>query len=171
MDTTRLQSISLVGFDVDGVLTEGQKFYCSELHSCKVFDVRDGLGVFMLVKSGLTVALVSNDNQELVRLRAEDLHVSEIYLGIENKGAVIRQLQKKYKVSKDNTLFMGDDVWDLPAFDQAGICVAVPEAVDAVLAKADWITRRSGGRGAVREVVDALLEAKGQDPLDLLGLR
>jgi 3-deoxy-D-manno-octulosonate 8-phosphate phosphatase (KDO 8-P phosphatase) len=163
-----LAKIKLVALDVDGVLTNGIKYYDAAGLAGLSFNARDGLGIYLLLRAGIKVSLVTNGRSDIVKARAVDLGISELLEGVEDKGLAMRRLREKYAAKKIETLYVGDDLWDLAAFEQVGISVAVPEAPEPVLKAADWITKNRGGRGAVREVADAILAAKGIEQNSLL---
>jgi 3-deoxy-D-manno-octulosonate 8-phosphate phosphatase (KDO 8-P phosphatase) len=167
----RLDQLRLVALDVDGVLTDGRKVYTADGFTGLEFDVRDGLGLHMLLLAGLEIALVTNTRSEIVARRAADLGVSRVLQGVDDKGLALRQLLGETGVEPAHALFIGDDVWDLPAFEEVGVAVAVRGAVAAVERAAVWVTNSEGGRGAVREVADAILRAKALDSRALLGLQ
>lgn len=164
----RLSGLGLLVFDVDGVLTTGHKHYLPDGSVFKTFDARDGLGVYLLVKAGLVVAWVTLDSQQLVVQRAKELDVTEVVTGVADKATTVRRLAQKYQVHLSDTLYMGDDLWDVPAFRLVGVSASVPDAPSYVRNQADYVTKRQGGNGAVREVADLVLRAKGIDSASLL---
>lgn len=163
-----LAKAKLVAVDVDGVLTDGRKYYGVEGLASLPFHARDGLGIYLLLRAGFNVVFITNDLSRIVRTRAADLRVTDLVEGVEHKGAALREIKKRLGVQTEETVYIGDDLWDLEAFQETGVRVAVADAVEAVRQTADWITQSNGGCGAVREVADILLEAKGIDPTTLL---
>jgi 3-deoxy-D-manno-octulosonate 8-phosphate phosphatase (KDO 8-P phosphatase) len=109
------------------------------------------------------VAFISGDVSEATTLRARRLSVEECLQGVEDKAAVVRGLLAQYKVAPDEAAYMGDEAGDIPAMDQVGLAIAPGDAVQEVKARADWVTEARGGSGAVREVCDAIAEAKQTD--------
>ena len=169
MKIKSLLDLKLIALDVDGVLTDGRYYYSNKGLAFRSYSSRDGTGIHMLIKSGLTVALISTNNAIDTKIRARDLGINHVYLGVEQKDVIIRDLRKRLNIEKKHTLFMGDDVWDIPAFLESGIAVTVPEASKLVKRYANWVTKSPGGNGAVREIVDEILRIKRVNPLDLLG--
>lgn len=163
-----LSSVRLLSLDVDGVLTDGQKFYTADGLSGLSFDARDGLGIDLLHRANIIVVIVSNGDAAIVRKRAEDLGITHCSLGVYDKGKCVREICLQRGVRPEEAAHLGDDLWDLAAFDAVGIRLAVANAHPSVLARAHCVTAAGGGRGAVREVADAILEAKGVDPASLL---
>ncbi len=163
-----LARIQLVALDLDGVLTDGRKHYNNEGLCSLTFHARDGLGIYLLNHAGIRVALITNGSCKIVRTRAADLEIPDVIESSNDKGLALMELQDRRGVTKEQTLFIGDDLWDLKAFAQAAVRVCVPDAPEPVRRAANWIAHHGGGLGAVREVADALLLAKGIDPLRLL---
>lgn len=164
----KLQQISLVVFDVDGILTDGLKYYSSKGVEYKTFHAGDGLGIYMLIRANIHVVLISNDRDKIMKRRSKDIGVDHVYTGIANKAKILASLMRKWKLSRNQILYMGDDLWDLPAFEISGIKVTVPDAPDIILERADWIAKARGGHGAVREVADKILTAKKIDVCKLI---
>lgn len=164
----KLTQLRLVVLDVDGVLTDGSKHYNQHGIAGLTFHVRDGLGIYLLQGAGLMVAWVTNDRNGIIQCRAKDLGVSELLQGVDDKSAAVRHLKSSFGFTTDETLYMGDDLWDLPAFEEAAVRVAVADASLRVRAAANWITSAKGGGGAVREVADAILNAMNIDSAHLL---
>ncbi len=156
-----LAAIRFLAFDVDGVLTDGGILVGPDGGEWKRFDVRDGLGLVAARKAGLKVAFVSGRRSPAVAARARELGIDADRQGVKDKAAEMRALRAHFGLERPQTLFLGDDVVDLPAFDEAGVSVAVGDAHPRVRAAADGVTRAPGGRGAAREVVEAVLRARG----------
>ena len=157
----RLAAIDLVVLDCDGVLTDGSLHYGPAGELFKTFDARDGLGLLMLRAAGLARAMLTGRCSTMVRRRCDDLGFEAVKMDRFDKLAAVREIQAETGRTVDETLYMGDDLLDLPAFEAAALIVTVPEAPPAVRAASDLITRAPGGRGAVREVCDLLLMARG----------
>lgn len=157
----RLKQIRLVCLDLDGVLTDGSRTYHDNGSTSLAFDVRDGLGVYMLTLAAVEVALISNGRTDIVSKRAEELGIRSVMQGVDDKAAAVGVIAGELQIPVESRLYVGDDVWDLPAFGQVGFRVAVAGAVPEVVDSADAVTVRGGGRGAVREVADAILKAQG----------
>ncbi len=157
--------IRLALFDVDGVLTDGGLYIgrseSGDAVELKRFDITDGLGVHMLVWSGIQVALVSGRESAATRLRAAELGVECFEDAGARKIPVVAKLIERHGVSWDEVAFVADDLADLPVLRRVGLPVAVANAVPEVRAASRWVTRRQGGHGAVREFVEELLRARG----------
>lgn len=156
----KLGNVRLVILDVDGVLTDGRIIMDESGRELRCFDVKDGFGVRALIEMGVVVAVISGRSAPCVQKRLQQLGVKDIYQGVFEKRNPFKELLKKYNITPEETLFVADDVYDLPLFDEVGVKVAVADAVEAVKEKADWVTRHPGGRGAVREVAEAVLKAR-----------
>lgn len=157
----RAQKVRVLLLDVDGVLTDGRLFYLPDGEEARVFNVRDGLGVQLLRASGLKVGMLSGKTVEVVRRRGEELGVELLLLGIEDKVAAFDQALEKLGVKAEEVCYVGDDLPDLPLIRRAGLGCAVADAAPEVRASANIILRANGGQGAVREVCERLLKAKG----------
>jgi len=164
----KLAEVALVALDLDGVLTDGGKQYGPSGLSGLTFNARDGLGIYLLQKAGIDLVLLTSECGDIVRSRASDLGISEVLESLDNKRTALRLVRERRQLRTEQLLFVGDDLWDLEAFPEAGVRVAVADATPQVVAGADWVTIRHGGHGAVREVADALLAARDVDPLTLL---
>ena len=148
-------------FDVDGVLTDGRVVYAEGLE-LQAFDVKDGLGLTQLLREGLQVAWISGRGCEATRRRAAELGVRELHLGAGAKGDVLAGLQARLGVEPAATVSMGDDLPDLALAERSALFAAPADAHPAVRARAGWIAAACGGRGAVRELTDAVLHARGR---------
>jgi 3-deoxy-D-manno-octulosonate 8-phosphate phosphatase (KDO 8-P phosphatase) len=155
------RKVKLLILDVDGVLTRGEIIYDSQGRELKIFNVKDGLGVFLLEKLGVKTVLLSAKGSSLLRKRAQDMKVAEVLGGILPKEKVLGKIKKKYKVKEAEICFVGDDLIDLGMMEKAGVAVAVSDAVPQVKRASDYITKKKGGEGAVREVIDLIFKAKG----------
>ena len=160
------ERIRLIGLDVDGVLTDGGIYLAAgtdgERIEAKRFHIMDGLGIRLLRDSGIEVAIVTGRVSDAVRLRAEELGISECHQDASAaKLPIVEALLRRRGLSWAEIAFMGDDLPDLPVLRRAGLPVAVANAAPEVHAAAAWVARRSGGQGAVRELAEALLHARG----------
>ncbi len=159
----RLRRLKLLILDVDGVQTDGYVYYGLADGPLKRFHIRDGQGVTNVQRAGVTVAFVSGDESQATTLRARRLAVEECWQGVEDKAQTVRDLLAKCGVARDEAAYMGDEPADLPAMAEVGLTLAPADAVAAVREQVDWVTEAPGGRGAVREVCDAICEAKAGD--------
>ena len=159
----RLKKIKILIFDVDGVLTDNSVFIGDNGSEYKRFFIADGLAFYMARMAGLKIALLSGRYSPATDSRARELEVDELFQGNIDKAKVINDLMGKYRLNTDEICFMGDDLVDLGAMKVAGVRVSVPSGASQIKAEADYITRHEGGRGAVRELIDMVLTARGFD--------
>lgn len=157
----RLKKIKLLAMDVDGVLTDGKMIYVEGGGQARAFHVHDGLGIRMGMLAGLKIALITGNVSPAVARRANDLGLVDVYQGSKHKPEAMRDLMTKYGLSPDEIAFIGDDLNDLPAFAEVGVAFSVSNAVAEAKEAADFITTIPGGSGAVREVIEMILEAQG----------
>jgi 3-deoxy-D-manno-octulosonate 8-phosphate phosphatase (KDO 8-P phosphatase) len=158
----RARAVRLLILDVDGVLTDGSLYFGAQGEEMKRFDVRDGHGLRMLADAGLSVAIVSGRRSEAVERRAEGLGILAVLQGVTDKLAAGRELAQQLGLRLEECAAAGDDLPDLPLLRRVGLAVTVPGAPAAVRAAAHYVTEREGGRGAVRELSDLLLNAQGR---------
>ena len=157
----RAQRVSLLVLDVDGVLTDGRIVLADYGDELKFFNIQDGAALVFWHKLGFKSAIVTGRRSRLVTRRAKEMRVDFVAQGHVIKLPVYEQLLKRFRVSDEQVCALGDDLMELPMLRRAGFSVAVPDAADEVKRASHYVTRRAGGRGAVREVVDILLKAKG----------
>lgn len=156
------KKIELVLMDVDGVLTDGRLIMGSGGEEARAFHVRDGLGIRLGQRGGLLFGLISGRESKIVADRAEELYITEIHQGVFDKVAKLDEVMGRLKVELDQVCYIGDDLVDLQVLSGVGLSAAPADAVPEVLEAVDLVCTCRGGRGAVREVVDLLLRAKGK---------
>jgi len=156
--------IKLLVLDVDGVMTNGQILINDRGEEMKSFNVKDGQGLRLLAKAGIDVVIISGRRSGAVEHRTEELGIKEVHLGVNDKEALCKKLIQKKKLKKDQICCMGDDLPDLPMFNQAGFSIAVADAVKEVREAANVVTKNIGGKGAVREVCEWILKAQKRWP-------
>jgi len=154
-------NIELLVVDVDGVLTDGSIIYDDDGRELKRFNTKDGFGIRLWIKLGFGFGIITARESDAVRRRAGELGVEELVQGSKDKAVDLRAMCARAGVDPACCAFVGDDWGDLPAMEVAGYPVAVADAHAQVCSRAAWTTTRPGGRGAVREVVDHLINAKG----------
>lgn len=157
----RATALEWLILDADGVLTDGTIDTGPHGEDRKAFHVHDGKGLAMLRGAGLGVAIVTARRSEPVAVRAQELGVHELRQGIDDKGLELDNLASAYGTTTATMGYVGDDIVDLGAFGRAGLAVAVADAHPRLAARSHWVTGRPGGRGAVREVCELLLAARG----------
>lgn len=163
--TKVLRRLRLLALDVDGVLTDGGMYYGESGEELKKFQTRDGMGIKLLQAEGFITAIVTMERTKIVQRRAKKLGIPEVHQGIHDKLAVLRELVVKYGLSLGEVAYMGDDVNDLAALRAVGFAGAPADCMDAVRPVVHYLCRRNGGQGAVREVADLILSARGAQPL------
>ena len=156
----KFKKIKLLILDVDGVLTKGEIIYDNEGRELKAFNVKDGLGIFILNKLGLKTILLTAKDSPVVRKRAQDMGVSEVIGGILPKSDVLKHMKKTYDVKEEEMCFIGDDLIDMSIMKRVGLPIAVKDAPSEVKKIALYVTNKPGGCGAVREIVEHILKAK-----------
>lgn len=152
--------ITLLLLDCDGVLTDGRLYFSAGGEELKVFDVQDGQGIVAWVRSGKQVGIISGRTSAIVERRASELGIQFVRQGVKNKLEVARAIWSEVGIGPEQSVFIGDDIPDLELMHECRFGVAVANAVDEVRAAADHVTERSGGRGAVREVIDSILRGE-----------
>lgn len=158
----KASKIKLLLLDVDGVMTDGRIIMNDRGEETKAFNVKDGLGLKMLMSSGLEVAIVTGRRSQVLAHRSRELGIEEVYQGVKDKNTVCRQLKKARDLKKEQVCSLGDDIPDLAMFTESGLCIAVADAVEEVREAADFITKSNGGFGAVREACELILKCQGK---------
>lgn len=162
-----LQTIKAVALDVDGVLSDGGLWWGPGGEEWKRFSFADIMGVSLARRAGLILALISGEDSPLVDRYAQKMLIQHVVKGCRDKAAALRAFSVPAGVSLAEMCFMGDDVNDLPAMAIVGLSAAPANAAVVVLEKANFVTRANGGNGAVRELIDALLAARGLKPQEV----
>ncbi|MFO7930975.1 MAG: HAD-IIIA family hydrolase [Desulfosalsimonas sp.] len=161
MSDNGLEQIRLLLFDADGVLTTGQIVYSSGGDESKSFDVRDGFGIRMLKEAGLMTGIITGRHSEALERRAGELKIDFCRFGARDKKALLEGILEQAGCSSQQTAFIGDDLIDIGIMKSVGVGIAVADAHEAVRQHACIVTSRPGGRGAVREVCERILKARG----------
>ncbi len=159
----QLKDIRLVITDVDGVLTDGTLYINEEGEFMKAFNVKDGLGIHFLQKHNVQVAFLSGRDSAPLRKRMKELGISLAMLGSKDKATACREIMEKAGVSPEQTVFLGDDSIDVPGFMTCGLSVAVADAPQYIQDQVNYVLSKSGGKGAFRELADAILTAQGKE--------
>ncbi|MBI4687902.1 MAG: HAD-IIIA family hydrolase [Nitrospirae bacterium] len=155
----RAKKIKLLILDVDGVMTDGSIIFDSRGNELKMFHVRDGHGIKMAQRAGITVAIITGRNSKVVLSRAEELGIKEVYQGVHKKSEVYEALLKKYNLKDENVAFMGDDVVDIELLKRAGLPAVPKDADEGIKHLSSFISSKDGGRGAVREFIELILKS------------
>lgn len=153
--------IRLVAFDVDGVFTDGRFYLCDDGRESKAFFTQDGYGVRQLINAGIKVAVISGRKSSAVEFRMGELGVSHVIQGCEDKVSAFDALLEEHAIDVAHSVFVGDDIPDLRLLQRAGFSIAVANAVETVKKHCDYVTECNGGSGAVREVCELILAARG----------
>jgi len=156
----RLKRIQVLIMDVDGVLTDGKIIFDDKGGELKFFDVQDGLAVVILKRIGIKTAIITAKGSKVVERRAEDMQVDKLYQDASNKAVALGELLKELNLSVENACFIADELIDLPAIKKVGLAVAVKNAAPEVKKHAHYITKKTGGNGAVREIIEMILKAQ-----------
>jgi len=159
--TAQLRKIKLVILDVDGVLTDDTVLIGPDGMEFKRFCIADGLGIAIAKRYGITVAFLSGRSSPATEIRAKELGVEDIFQGPVDKLNFYTRLKEKYKLNDENIAYMGNDLVDVGVLTKCGLALTVPDSPKTVKNAADYIAHKGGGFGAVREVLDMILEAQG----------
>ncbi len=161
------KKIKCVAFDIDGVMTDGSLTFLEDGKEIKTFNAKDGLGVVLLNKAGIITAIITARINGTVRERAKMLNINELFEGQKNKLEALAILKEKYSLSDDEIAYMGDDLPDIPVIKQVGLGACPYDAVNHTQQASKFISSKCGGRGAVREFCEFILDSQGFDIQDL----
>jgi 3-deoxy-D-manno-octulosonate 8-phosphate phosphatase (KDO 8-P phosphatase) len=159
---TDFAKIKLLLLDVDGVLTDGRIIYDNDGGETKAFDVKDGHGLKLVQRAGIQVGIITGRQSAVVARRAAELGIELVYQGVKDKNVPFSEILEKLTLTPAEIAYVGDDVVDLPVMRKVGFSATVADALDDVKPFADMVTKRPGGRGAVREICDFLLKESGR---------
>lgn len=157
----RAAGIRLVVFDVDGVLTDGSLYIGDNGIEYKAFNSKDGLGMKLLQKNGVEVAIITARSSNVVKLRMESLGIKHLYQGQQEKLPAFEALRHQLGLNYEQIAYVGDDVIDLPVMRKVGLAIAVADAHELVKKYAHWQTTANGGRAAGREACEMIMQAQG----------
>lgn len=149
--------------DVDGVMTDGGIYFTENGDEIKKFNIQDGYGIVKWRRMGGRVGIITGRVSKIVARRAADLGIEDVFQNLENKTEAYGQLLTKYALADKQVAYIGDDEFDLPVLNRVGFSAAPADAVEAVRRNVQYVCKRNGGAGAVREVIDLLLKAKGHE--------
>lgn len=156
----KCQEIRLVITDVDGVLTDGGRYYSSSGEIFKRFHVRDGMGVNLLLRNGVNTVIITKEISKIVNYWAKSMNVSKVYSGVKIKENELEKICKIYKLEPPNIAFIGDDVNDLELMKRVGLSATPYDGIAQAKKVADYICKSPGGGGALREIADFILKEK-----------
>lgn len=158
----RARNVRLMAFDVDGILTDGTLYVAASGEEFKAFNILDGHGLRMLRDGGVQLAILSGRESPAVTRRAQELGIDHVHQGLGEKLPAFEALCARSGVTAEQCGFVGDDYPDLPVLLRCGFAASVPGAPEAVRSRVHYVTRAAGGRGAVRELCEFVLDAQGR---------
>ncbi len=162
--SSALEQVCLLLLDVDGVLTDGRITYDEHGRETKSFDVKDGHGIKLLMRAGLQIGIITGRRSPIVTHRAQELGIDIVHQGALDKRVPYEAILEELGLTDAQVAYVGDDLIDLPILCRVGFSAAVADAVDEVKAAVHYVSRRRGGRGAVREICDHILKGSGRWP-------
>jgi 3-deoxy-D-manno-octulosonate 8-phosphate phosphatase (KDO 8-P phosphatase) len=157
---SKAAKIKLLALDVDGVLTDGKIYLSDNGSESKCFCTRDGIGLKMLLKNGIEVAIITGRYSKALEHRMNQLGVKYVFQNQEDKTIAFAAIKKSLKLKNEQVAYIGDDSPDIPVLQEVGLSITVFDAHESVYKEVDYITTQAGGVGAVREVCDLILTAK-----------
>ena len=152
--------IKLVAFDVDGVMTDGSLTFLEDGREIKTYNAKDGLGVVMLSRAGIITSIITARDNNVVKVRAGQIDIKELYMGQKNKVLALNELCKKYDLDYSQVAYMGDDLPDICVLKEVGLRCCPNDAVKLVKNECNFISNYGGGKGAVRELCDFILKSQ-----------
>lgn len=158
---SRAARIKMLLLDVDGVLTDGRIILDNQGNELKAFHVRDGHGIKLAQRAGIAVGIITGRKARVVNVRAKELGIKEVHQGAKEKILVYESLLSRHSLTDAQVAYVGDDVVDLDIMRRVGFAACVADADPSVVPVAHLVTRAEGGRGAVREVINFILESRG----------
>ena len=161
VDNNRIKKIKMLILDVDGVLTDGRIIWTSSAEEMKFFNVQDGVGIILSHRVGLKIAIISARKSKVTEIRAKELKITDCYQVVENKLITYKELIDKYKLADEEVAYIGDDLHDIPVLRRVGFAAATANAQEEAKQVSHYVTKKNGGEGAVREVINMILKARG----------
>jgi YrbI family 3-deoxy-D-manno-octulosonate 8-phosphate phosphatase len=160
--TDACRRVELILSDVDGVLTDGGIWYDNQGVELKAFHIRDGLGIKLWQRAGFRFGVLTARTSHIVKLRAGELGIDLVRQGFEDKLPAAQEIIRDCRLTPEQVCYIGDDLTDLPVIKFVGVGAAVADATAEVRTGATLVTQLPGGRGAVRELIETILKAKGR---------
>ena len=160
-----LNTLTTIFFDVDGIFTDGSLYFSDNGGNISKFNVHDGMGCILLKQLGVEVLILTARHSDAVVGRFKELGIEKIFTNVIKKRDFIKEYTKSHSLEKDQLAMMGEDLQDFVTKDIVGFFFTTPNAIDIVRDNADYITKRSGGNGAVREICELIISSKGSNPL------
>ena len=159
----KLDQITTIFFDVDGVFTDGSLYFSDNGVKITKFNVHDGMGCILLKELGVQLVILTARHCDTIIDRFKDLGINKIFTKILNKREFIKNYSNTHNLMKKEIAMIGDDLQDLAAIEEVEVFFTTPNAIDTVKERADFVTKRFGGDGAVREICDLIIQSKGTD--------
>lgn len=156
------KTIELLVLDVDGTMTDGGMYYSKEGDSLKRFYVKDGMGITLLKRNGIDVAIITGEDSSIVLARAKKLQIEHVIIGCKEKRQALLSLSKRLDIPLENIAYMGDDVNDEEVMKIVGIAACPSDAVNRIRNVSHYVCEARGGHGAVREFIEIILDAQGK---------
>ncbi len=156
----KCKNIRLIITDVDGVLTDGGRYYSKSGENLKKFHVRDGMAVNLLLRCDIKTVILTKERSEIVKKWSKDMNVSKIFMGITNKESLLLKICRIFDLQKEEIAFIGDDVNDIELMKKVGFSATPNDGIKLAQQTAKYICKQDGGKGAFRELVDLILSTK-----------
>lgn len=151
--------IKMLVMDVDGTLTDGRIYIGEQGEMMKAFNVKDGYGIVYAKKNEIFPVIITGRESRIVKERAKELQITELYQGIDNKLQQLKLIAEKYGISREEIAYIGDDLNDLECIQYCGLTACPNDAIDILKKEVDYVCRLEGGQGAVREFIDIMLRS------------
>lgn len=151
------QKVKMFLTDCDGCLTDGGMYYSEKGDEIKKFNTKDGMGFSLLQRNGIITGIITGENMHLVETRAIKLHIDELHQGVSDKLAVVKRLAEKYQINLEDIAYVGDDINDIEVMEHVGFPCTVHNAADYIKARAKYVSKLNGGEGAIREIIEKIL--------------
>ena len=158
----KIKAVKLLILDVDGVMTDGRIIYDDDGKEIKIFDVKDGHGIKLLMRVGIEVAIITARESQVVLHRAKNLGIDIVYQKAMDKVEAFNEILQKKQLSEKEVAYVGDELVDIPLLRKVGFAAAVKDAVEDLKMYVDFITEKNGGQGAVREICELILKTQGK---------
>ena len=157
LQKNKLKNVKLIAMDIDGVLTDGSIILNQSGENFRIFNVHDGLGIKLLLEENYKIAFISGGTSESSYQRALALGIEDCFFEVKNKKEILENIQSKYNLKKENTIYIGDDINDLVVKDIVSLLISPSNSTEITISKADLILKKEGGKGAIRELANRLL--------------